>query len=227
VETHTTHLTQATQSHILATPFAAAAVAPTQWEADVHLRWREAQIHTRHRSAALFPAIPAWRVVIFNRETAPLTPEAALADAARPTPTLDWRTFAQTLADETFQRAYFALLWRDHWQAMMADEPLTTYLLANVASPEARDAVIEFTSNSAVTLYLNGEPVAENVNAAENSALGRFVHGTRKTVPVKLRAGDNTLLVDCPAEHKGWPFWFFGAALTTPKGELLTDLAFT
>ncbi len=226
-ETHTTHLTGATQSHVLPTPFAAAAVAPTQWEASVHLRWHGAEIRTHYRSAPLFPAIPAWRVVTFNRETAPLTPEEVLSDAACPTPALDWRTFAQTLSDETFQRAYFTPLWRDHWQVMMADEPLTAYLLAVVASPEARDAVIEFTSNSAVTLYLNGEPVAENVDAAENSALGRFVHGTRKTVPVKLQAGKNTLLVDCPAEHKGWPFWFFGAALTTPEGDLLADLAFT
>lgn len=224
-DTTTAHFTHTTASHILPTPFAADVAAPMQWEAFIRLEWRGVEIRTIFHSAPLFPAIPRWQGVIYNYEETPLTPADVLDVDGRPNPDLKWRTFAQTLDNTTsFQRAHFASLGEGHWEAVMSDQPLAAYLTTTVVSLGARDAIFEFTSYSPVTILLNGKPVAEDRDAAEDSALGRFVHGTRKTVPVRLQAGENILLIHCPAEHKRWPFWFFGGAFVTPDGELMIDL---
>jgi hypothetical protein len=127
---------------------------------------------------------------------------------------------------ENFRRAYFTPLWRDHWAELREDTPLATYLTTTVTSPQACDAVLAFTTNSEVTVYVNGEEITEDAEAAIDSVHGLFVHGTRFTKTLHLRAGKNTLLIHCPAESRRWPFWYFGAALLTPSGELLPGLTY-
>jgi len=224
-DTTTSHFTHTTATHILPTPFAADVAAPMQWEAFIRLEWRGVEIRTIFHSAPLFPAIPRWQAVIYDSRETPLAAADVLDEKGRPNPGLKWRTYAQTIENSvTFQRAHFVMLQEGQLEALKETPTLAAYLTATVTSLGARAAIFEFTSHSPVTIILNGQPVAENFKAAEDSALGRFVHGTRQTVPVRLQAGENTLLIHCPAEYKHWPFWFFGGAFVTLDGELIIDL---
>ncbi|HQE93745.1 MAG TPA: glycoside hydrolase family 31 protein [Anaerolineae bacterium] len=226
-ETQTMSIDETTSSHVIPTPFAAEGIALTMWEAQVMLRWRDTTIHSDFRSAPLFPAVPVWRAMLYDRAEITLTPANVLDAAGNPRPDLTWRTLAQDLAKtENYRHAYFTPLWREHWTALATDGSLATYLTATVISPETREAVLAFTTHSDVTIYVNGEEVAEDVAAAMDSAHGLFVHGTRRTEALHLRAGQNTLLIHCSAEGKRWPFWYFGAALLSPSGEPWLDLIY-
>jgi len=231
-ETEVVKITETTTDHVIPTPFTCDGIAATTWEAQVMLHWRDLVTRTHFRSAPLFPAIPAWRATLYNLDEVTLAPADVLDAAGNPNPNLTWRPFAQTLAEtENFRRAYFTHLWHDHWAEMMGDKShkgalLATYLTTTVVSPEVCEAVLAFTTHSQVTIYVNGEEIAEDVEAAIDSVHGLFVHGTRFTKTLPLRAGTNTLLIHCPAESKHWPFWYFGAALLTPSGELLSDVIY-
>ncbi|MGC9394396.1 MAG: TIM-barrel domain-containing protein [Anaerolineae bacterium] len=227
METQTVKIHETTTSHVIPIPFACDDIATTTWEAEVMLQWRDAVTRTHFRSASLFPAIPAWRATLYDRDDIELTPADVLDAAGNPNPELGWRTFAQNLAQtENFRRAYFTPLWRDHWEELREGASLATYLTSTVASPEACEAVLAFTTNSEVTVYVNGEEIAEDAGAAIDSVHGLFVHGTRFTQKVRLRAGENTLLIHCPAAAKHWPFWYFGAALLTPEGKLMPGVVY-
>jgi len=226
-ETKVVEIAETSTSHVIPTPFTCDDIAPTTWEAEVMLHWRGLATRTHFRSAPLFPAVPAWRATLYNRDDVKLAPTDVLDAAGNPIPNLEWRTFAQTMAQtENFRRAYFTSLWRDHWSELREGASLATYLTATVISPEAREAVLAFTTQSDVTIYINGEAIAENVEAAIDSVHGLFVHGTRFTKPLSLRAGKNTVLIHCPAEAKHWPFWHFGAALLTPEGKLMPGVVY-
>ncbi len=227
METQTVRIDETTASHVIPTPFAADGIAMTLWEARVTLYWQGAAIHSDFRSAPLFPAIPAWRAMLYDCDEVTLAPADVVDAAGTPNPDLSWRTFAQDLARTVnYRRAYFTHLWRDHWAAIRAGTALATYLTATVVSPESRETVLAFTANSPVTIYVNGEQVAEDVAAAIDSVHGLFVHGTRRTVTLPLRAGKNTLLVHCAAPRRERPYWHFGAALLSPSGEPLTDVVY-
>ena len=226
-ETRVVKIAETTTSHVIPTPFACDGIAATTWEAEVLLHWHGAVTRTHFRSAPLFPAIPAWRATLYDCDNVTLTPADVLDADGNPNPALTWQTFAQSLAQtENFRRTYFTPLWRDHWAELREGASLATYLTTTVVSPEAREAVLAFTTNSQVTVYVNGNEIAEDVEAAIDSVHGPFVHGTRFTKAITLRAGKNTLLIHCPAEGRHWPFWYFGAALLTPDGELMPGLAY-
>ncbi len=226
-ETQVVRVAETSASRVIPTPFSADNIAPTTWEARVTLHWRDAVMRSDFRSATLFPALPAWRATLYNQDETTLAPADVLDSAGNLNPALEWQTFAQDLARTVnYRRAHFSHLWRAHWDELRAGKPLATYLTATVVSPEARKAVLAFTANGPATIYVNGVEVAENEEAAIDSVHGLFVHGTRFTKPLHLRAGKNTLLIRCPANPKGWPFWHFGAMLLSPSGELLPDVVY-
>ena len=224
--THTqiVKIVESSTSHVIPTPFACNAVATTLWEATVMLHWRGVATRTYFRSAVLFPAIPTWRATLYNPDEVALAPADVLDTDGNPNPDLTWRTFAQTLAQtENFRHAHSTHLWRDHWVELRAGAALATYLTTTVVSPEAREAVLAFTANGPVTVYVNGMKIDEDVKAAIDSVHGLFVQGTRFTNRLHLHAGKNTLLIHCQAKGKQW---YFGAALLTPAGELLNHLGY-
>jgi len=217
-------IAEATTSHVIPTPFACEGIAMTMWEAEVMLHWREMTTRTRFRSAALFPAIPVWRVTLYNLDEVTLTPTDVLDVAGNPNPQLTWQTFAQSLAETVnYRHAYFTYLKRTRWSTPTAEPPLAAYLTATVTTPEAREAILAFTANGPVTVYVNGVKVGEDAKAAIHSVHGLFVHGTRFTHKLYLRAGTNTLLIHYPKADRRW---HFGATLLSPSGELLPDLTF-
>ncbi|HOT92856.1 MAG TPA: glycoside hydrolase family 31 protein [Anaerolineae bacterium] len=222
-ETQTVRLEDTTVSHVIPTPFAADGVVMTQWEARVTLHWRDATLHSDFRSIPLFPAVPAWRAMFYDCDKLALQPADVLDATGNPNPDLPWETFAQDLArTENYQRAYFMRLGREH-RSKMADTSMAAYLTATVSSPKAQRAVLAFTSNTPVEVYVNGVKVAENTKAAINSVHGLFVYGTRFTKTLRLRAGANVLLIHSTAAPKHH-VWYFGAALLSPSGDLLTDV---
>jgi len=223
-DTQVVKIAETARSHIIPTPFACDGIAKTMWEAEVLLHWRDATTRTRFRSAPLFPAIPAWRTTLYNRGDVELAPNDVLDTAGNPNPELTWQTLAQNLAKtENYRRAYFTYLERSRWSAFTDDTRQAAYLISTVVTPVAREAVLAFTANGPVTVYVNDVQAAEDTKAAIDSVHGLFVHGTRFTHKLFLRAGTNTLLIHYPRTHR---HWHFGATFLSPTGELLPDLIF-
>ncbi len=223
-KTQVVDITETTTSHVIPTPFACDGIAKMTWEAEVMLHWRGVTTRTRFRSAALFPAIPTWRATLYNLDEVALTPTDVLDAAGNPSPNLVWRTLTQNLAEtENYRRAYFAYLERSRWSPATAESPRAAYLTTTVVSPEAREAVLAFTATGPVTVYVNGAKVGEDAKAAIDSVHGLFVHGTRFTGKLYLRAGTNTLLIHYPKTDRRW---HFGATLLALSGELLGDVVY-
>ncbi len=223
-KTQVVNIAETTTSHVIPTPFACTGIAKTTWEVEVMLHWRTVTTRTHFRSAALFPAIPVWRAIFYNLDEVTLAPTDVLDAAGNPNPNLAWRTLAQSLAEtENYRHAYFTHLERSRWAAPTTETPRAAYLTTTVVSPEAREAVLAFTANGPVTVYINGVKVDEDVKAAIDSAHGLFVHGTRFTNKLYLRAGTNTLLIHYP---KAGRRWHFGAMVLSPSGKLLPDVVY-
>ena len=85
-------------------------------------------------------------------------------------------------------------------------------------------AVVRFRAAGPAAFYLNGQSV-EVLPEEENEDVHPLFHPLRETAVMRLRAGENMLLVDTrPILERA--VWLFGGAFTTPKGDLMTDLAF-
>jgi hypothetical protein len=122
-------------------------------------------------------------------------------------------------------------LARKYSQQLLAGEPLAAWLATSITSPDQREAVLAFWAASSKELplefYLNGQRIEEIPGQTPESRPRLHNSPRRKTAPLRLRAGENSLLIRVYPPQAGeyiWPTWFFGAALETPKGELLTDL---
>ena len=86
--------------------------------------------------------------------------------------------------------------------------------------------ILRFGSTRPVNFYLNGLRVVEEteVEAEEEDVHPHFRHP--QTAVMHLRAGENTLVVDTRPSPSERSHWFFGGALLTPEGDLMTDLVF-
>ena len=80
-------------------------------------------------------------------------------------------------------------------------------------------------STGPIELYLNGHRV-EEVPVEQEDWLPDLLRRARRTVAVQLRPGRNTLVVHTQPPMGKPPWWYLGAAFTTPDGEWMTDLAF-
>ncbi|MEQ8819319.1 MAG: glycoside hydrolase family 31 protein [Sumerlaeia bacterium] len=83
-----------------------------------------------------------------------------------------------------------------------------------IHSPKAMDAVLALGSDDGVAAWLNGELVHKN-------AVGRAYTAKEDTVPVRLNAGENTLMLKITQGQAGWAF---GAHLETPDGRPIAGL---
>ena len=117
------------------------------------------------------------------------------------------------------------LFWREYREELQAGQPLAGYVTTTVVSPDERDAVIWFQSGGPAKLYLNGRKV-DRMPVRGEEGVPPFFRRPRRTPVVRLRAGENTLVVDTRPSSSEWPIWFFGAAVVTPDGDPMTDLAF-
>jgi hypothetical protein len=108
---------------------------------------------------------------------------------------------------------------------------LAAWLATRIVSPGQREAVLVFWAACSKELplefYLNGQRIEEIPGQTSESRPRLHNTPRRKTSPLRLRAGENSLLIRAYPPQAGehiWPTWFFSAALETPEGGLMTDL---
>jgi len=234
-EQHTVQVEGTTESHILDAPFAFdGQIRTMRWEAEVKVTWRGETLTCTHQSNPLFPAICAWRAVVYNQDEESLADrrtfvlDQVMDGEGNVNNGLDWKAYVQTVAGlRNVNQPHAVLFYKEYRQELRAGEPLAGYITATVVSPDERDAVIRFRSAGPAEFYLNGQKV-EQVPVEEEGEKGAhpLFQRVRTTVVMRLRAGENTLVVDTRPSREGYHVWFFGGAFTTPDGDLMTDLVF-
>jgi hypothetical protein len=140
--------------------------------------------------------------------------------------TLPWRAFVQT-ADglRNVNQPHAIRFSREYGRRLQAGEPLAAYLVTAIVSPGERDVMVRFQSAGPIGLYLNGREVEVKVTPEEEGVHPFFLR-PRETDVVHLRTGENTLVVDTRPASPARAAWFFGAAVLTPDGDVMTDLVF-
>jgi alpha-glucosidase len=210
----------ATGPLILDAPFAfGGAARPLRWTVEATITWRGVTWTTRHRSASLFPSIPAWQAAIFNREQQRVAPEAVVDAAGRLTGALPWQPFVQDAAEVPALTAAYGLFLAEPVRAQLeAGDPLAAYAVTSIVSPDAREAVIGFRAGGPVRVFVNGAEVAQAPAPSETEPMHAPPgHIARRTVPVPLRAGTNMLVIRLDADPaRAWWAFAVGAALLGP-----------
>ena len=93
---------------------------------------------------------------------------------------------------------------------------LAAYAAVRITAPRARDAVLGIGSDDGVVVWFNGKKVHTNL-------VERGVSPGQDRVPVRLRAGENVLLLKVT---QSWGGWGFGVLLEDPDGAPLRGLKF-
>ena len=88
------------------------------------------------------------------------------------------------------------------------------YAFATVTSPDEREVQFRFDSDDQGKVWLNGKEVFTNTEA-HSAIIDRY------TVPVTLRAGENSILVKVCEEKEGWGFYL---RITDTDGKPFRDL---
>ncbi|MCP4537980.1 MAG: DUF5110 domain-containing protein [Chloroflexi bacterium] len=226
-ERHTVQIKDTTESHILDVPFAFdGQVRTAQWESEVKITWRGETLTYIHQSQHLFPTIYAWHTIVYDQEKQPIALEQVMDKAGNVHSELNWQACIQTSDGlRNVNQQHAVLFFREHRQALQACEPLAAYVTTTIVSPDEREVVVQFRTVGTTTFYLNGQQVDDMPAEKEPEGLSPFFHGLRKTAVMHLHAGENTLVVDAKSAP-GETYWFFGGALVTPDGDLMTDLVF-
>jgi hypothetical protein len=226
-EQRTVEVKGTTESQILDAPFAFdGQVRAMHWTADVELTWRGETLAYAYRSHPLFPTIYAWRALVYDQDAHPLALGRVMDAAGIVDDQLDWKAYVQTAEGlQNVNQPHAIYLSGEYAQALGAGARLAAYLVATVISPDEREAVVRFQSTGPIELYLNGHRV-EEVPVEQEDWLPDLLRRARRTVAVQLRPGRNTLVVHTQPPMGKPPWWYLGAAFTTPDGEWMTDLAF-
>ena len=226
-EQHTLEFEGATESLILDAPFAFdGQVRPARWEVDVRITWRGRTLTYTHRSRPLFPTITAWRALVYDREQEPIALDRVMDATGRVDDALGWRAYVQTAEGlRNVNQPHAIRFSREYGRRLQDGEPLAAYLVTTIVSPGERDVLLRFQSAGPTVLYLNGREVGVKVTP-EEKGVHPFFRRPRETVVVHLRPGENTLVVDTRPSSCAPAAWFFGAAVLTPDGDVMTDLVF-
>jgi hypothetical protein len=228
-EQHTFHVKGATESQILDMPFAFdGQIQTARWEAVVRITWKGQPLTYTHQSRPLFPTVPTWRALIYSQDKNPITLDQVMDDAGRLRDALSWKAYGQSLEGlHSLDQPHFIIFsWMEEYREQVrAGESLAGYLTATVISPDERDVVVEFLSGGPTDFYLNGQKV-EVIPVEEIEGIHPLFRQARRTAVMRLRAGENTLLVDTRPSPPPERFLSFSGAFMTPDGDVMTDLVF-
>jgi alpha-glucosidase len=227
-ETQTIERADVTERQIINAPFAFQGDPETQrWRAEVKLTWRGVEWTHSYASAPLFPTVYAWRAVVYPEDEAPSVDDVLTPDGAVD-PTLDWQPHLQD-PDQlpNYNEPHGVRFWRDYEERLTGGVDLVGYAVATVVSPAAREAVFEFQTPGSAEVYLNGEP-APLAPHPEETHLRPIFRSPYRTEPLRLREGENTLLIRATPSKRAKPHhWYFGGRFVTADGELMLDLRFS
>ncbi len=216
-ERHAVQLQGLAEPRIVDAPFRFdGRVQPMQWDVEIRLTWRGQSWVRRHRSRPLFPAIPTWHGLIYDRGKNPVPMDKIL-----PGPSADWKTFSQKGEGlRNLNQPYAVQLAQEYKEQLGASRSLAGYLATRIVSPDEREAMILFRAGGNVRLYLNGVELPHSF-MQDSGLLPPFFRQVNVSALARLQAGENLLVFDTQPDGKNW---FFGAAVVGPHGELMTDL---
>jgi hypothetical protein len=215
------------ESQVLAAPFAFQSAAEvTRWSVEGVLHWRGLNLPFRWVSPSLCASVPGWRLLPYELEPEQpwgLTP--MLDETGRPNAALPWEYVSQEGSTQGHLAEPFRVDLAQQFAPRYTDDhPLGSYAWARVICPDEREVVIRFLRfGDGQRLFVNGQVVTEEEEAirGDRSFDPLYVYATQ---PVPLHAGANDLVFETRGRVRQW--WFFSAQLTTPSGDLLTDLAY-
>jgi hypothetical protein len=226
-EQRTVALAGLTESQIIDVPFAwDGHVQAARWTAQVEITWRGKSLRFAHQSQVFFPTVHAWQVAVYREDETSLDLEQIACQQGPIDETLDWKPYIQTAADLTNVNQLHAVFFVREYRAQLREGvPLAAVLTTTINSPEQQEVIVQFRVGGEATFYLNGHKIEEGPTDVE-SGLHPLFRKNRRTAVVRLQAGQNWLLVSTKPPRDGNLYWFLGAAITTPDGDLMTDLAF-
>jgi len=196
-------------------------VAAARWELELRMEWRGRLLEQHFRSQSLFPTVGVGRLLAHTADGAP--PLSEVIDAAgAPQPELPWEPFLHTPAHGEFQnlteRYNVPLTAR-----AQGDADMVAFVAVTLRSPDDRVARVATQAYRPLQLVLNGAPLPIE-HQAENDMLRQNSDWSR-SAPMRLRAGDNHLLVVC--DHKGTEIpwrWFLHLMLVDEDGLTVPDV---
>lgn len=221
-----------TGAKLVSAPFAYDGQAQaTRWEAKTKLRWRGETFTSTFQSSPLFPTIHTWHAIFYNPLREPVPLEQALDPAGRRNPALNWQLYAQSsTAMRNLSQPFGLWLFQECSQQLLLGEPMAGYLATTITSPQARQAALLFMGAGEMTFYLNGQRLADPLDAADlgisPAAPFPTLSKLRALAGMQLQEGENTLVLHTTSSPDKPSEWFFGGALASPAGELLTDVTF-
>jgi hypothetical protein len=233
-ERHAIQMVGTRGSQILETPFRYdGQVQPSRWTAEVQLSWRGETLSYNYQSTPLFPTIYAWRVLVHNEARGGLPLVRVLDGEECSNDAVAWRHHVQEGASSmaNLTEPHAVRLAGDHAGQLAEGEPLAAYVATSITSHDERDVILWVWARCRADWYLNGQRVEFLPERQRRTAQSPFHGPTRESAVLRLRAGKNSLVAATkPSESvrasTGLPYWRLGGALTTPAGEVMTDLEF-
>jgi len=201
-------------------------IRAARWHADVSLMWRGAAVSHHHESQPLFPTVCAWQGLVLDQGTETEPWEQVCDPLGLARAGLAWRDLSQALDGLVNVHQPHLVDLSRHFAAVLKGilSPVA-YLVTTVASPSEQEAVFQFRSPGLVKLRLNGDPVGI-VPGEYDGTIHPRLRPTRRTELLRLRTGDNHLVVQSRPAPGGGGRWLFGGSLTSPRNEVLVGLSY-
>ena len=229
-QNHTIRRERLTQAQIINAPFAWDGLVQTAfWQVEVTLTWKDQTWTIRHCSDALFPTISSWQFLYYNPANEPITIEKVINQPGHLNELLMWKAHVQTAEGlRNIKQPHMVMLARETQEQIKAGEPAAAYLATTLINPVERVVTLLFQGEGDLTFYLNGEKIESDISEAGQLAQ-RFIRhpfyrSVRQLPGIRLRRGENTLVIHTRPLPDKPRAWYLGGALVTPAGEVITDL---
>jgi hypothetical protein len=216
------------QAQVIAVPFThTGEPAAQQWSADVWISWHGKRLHYQHRSVPLFPAIPSWQAAITNGEV--VIPEARILRKGKLAERLTWVPYRQS--EERVDNAS-ALYWLSLFQQYhAAGQPAggKAYLAARVGSELEQVVNLVFACNAIADFWINGQRY-DAIGESSDDQPYPFAKGMGQIVyrvhDIRLKAGENDLLVKLTPPEPGWVQWHAAGVLQDLHGNAPSGITY-
>jgi len=214
-------------SAVIDTPFAFdGSVARQVWHADVRLEWGGHTISGSYASRALFPGIYRWHARLYDGAVEAVDVQGVTTATAGATYPPQYSEFVHDPAQtRNLNEALVLRFWEQAADRFSTFGSPAAYVVTSVECPSDRDAVLELAATDGCEVHVNSVP-AELLDDQACPDAHILFRPPRRTVPVRLHKGKNSLVIHtCPPPDEPHA-WYLGARFLTPDGVDIGDLTF-
>ena len=196
--------------------------AAFQWRVSAKLTWQGQTIDYDYQSAAAYPTITRWQVLI-DESDQPLTRAEVLSPDGAINTSLAWHETRQTVS-ENLTQPYGLVLLENERQRITAGKPLQAWTATTQTSSTAQNAALYIQSVGTATVYLNGVELT-TVEPIDHPNFQPMFYSwmppKQAYFALPLREGANSLVIATrPDVELGW--WGVGAVVLDRSGNVLT-----